>query len=970
MSENQELRFAHNQHVQDDLFFQNSVSLFIPKSIPMKHNYVVSRAKVMLTSGLFWFWEKWHKIRFPRCLESGEKLLEDTEPVMALSMNSSVVLIFRVLLGSSVIKSINLEPFTRKLTDCILRIVQLAEPLNYSKIETPFILNNYHAAYYLPNNQIDARLSSNVSIFKVRNLYCKVHVIIADVDIPHDTTKDIRPQLSYLVRTIVRLTKDILASDVVLIFRQNPGEDQYLKHFRVNVFETSPLYIPILVIFPMSFSGFYMCWYDEDCHRYFTCLPNNCWETIQMAHSLGSQLRQYSAPLTLVNDLTTTKFYAHRGLLISKYFKAVRRINGFKLGSPFQQVKPWRLFETTYKLLVDDLNFTKSFNLEATNRELIVLSLGGSGSENEKLYNYHSEFRVSRTPSLKFILSDGVTSVKLDFAVYTNPLDFATWMSFLVANILFALILTMNALKFKNPKVFDEFTVATLALLGNFVEQGSLDRTIKYMSKSTRIVLMVSLLSGVVLTNGFKGFLKSYFGFGNKFVTNWRYFEELENFTLYFPRRDFSAKTQTYGNMVDDSSTCSVNCWAFSAHIVYNNGVDQTKFEGVFTNITQRLHFKCVNHNYLNSFFKEELMKPKTAFVMYKYEFTHYWNLVKTKMRENQELRFAHNHHVQDDLFLQNSVSLFIPKSIPMKHNYVVSRAKVMLTSGLFWFWRVEDATLKMTRARLEAEKARLEEIDSSDEERQNLTLDDDDGKDKDFVEDYLHKSPVWNEFHGNVLTQEEYSQPRVSFPETPPVTGTEYPTRTDGNLFRGENPFLNLESKDVDHEWSGVNLFGGPTLRDRVELLTLAKPTTGKAVGTEMVPGKSTVASINSTGHLAPTIPRGTQYLAPASHTMLTTDRPTLLEPPKSAQTPGWYPTTAPPLRTKAPWMGQFQSKAPMTFQSNVGPTYPSAGQSWYSVSNTRPPGTIPPAIPKVPSQSQPIPPATQAVPAGNDLT
>ncbi|CAG7823421.1 unnamed protein product [Allacma fusca] len=372
--------------------------------------------------------------------------------------------------ASQSLESINLEPFTRKLTDCILRIVQLAEPLNYSKIETPFILNNYNAAYYLPNNQNDARLSSNVSIFKVRNLYCKIHVIIADVDIPHDNTKDFRPKLSYLVGTIVRLTTDIRASDQVLIFRQNPGEDQYQKVFRNNVFETSPLYIPIFVLIPMSFgrdtyfSGFYVCWYDGDCHRYFTCFLNKCWETIQTVHSFGSQLRHY--PLTFVNELTSTQFAAQRGSLIVTDFKTVRKMNGLKPGSPFQQVKPWRLFETTYKFLVDDLNFTKSFNLGINKRELIVLRISGSGTENEEIYIWHTEFRVSRTPSLKFIMSDGVKSVKLGFAVYTNPLDFATWMSFLVANIWCALILAMNALKFKNRKFLDEFTVATLALIG------------------------------------------------------------------------------------------------------------------------------------------------------------------------------------------------------------------------------------------------------------------------------------------------------------------------------------------------------------------------------------------------------------------------------------------------------------------------------------------------------------------------
>ncbi|CAG7817818.1 unnamed protein product [Allacma fusca] len=434
------------------------------------------------------------------------------------------------------------------------------------------------------------------------------------------------------------------------------------------------------------FLGSYLCWYNRNCHRYFTCLPNNCWKAIQTVHRLGCQLGKHASTFHLFNELTSTDFSAHGGSLnVTKHSTTSRKVDDSKSGSPFQQVEPWRLFQTVFKFLVGDLKFTKSTYPRIKGKwKWIILKIVEPTPGIANMHVWYTEFRVSRTPPFKFILSDGVTSVKLKFTLYTNPFDLNTWISFLVANILVAIILALNA---QNPKFLDQFIIATLALLGNFVEQGLLDCTRKYTSKSMMIVLTISLLSGLVLTNGFKGFLKSSFGFANNYVTNWRYLKELENFTLYFPRRDFSRKTRSQGDVVKDSSTCNVKCRAFGSQILYQNGDDLTKFLGDSEDTSQHYRFQCVDHNDLDSFLQQKLSKPKNAFVVYTHEFNHYWRHVKTKMKENDGLRFAHNQHVQDDLFLQKPVSLFIPNSIPLKHNYVGTRAKIMLSSGLFWFW-------------------------------------------------------------------------------------------------------------------------------------------------------------------------------------------------------------------------------------------------------------------------------------------
>ncbi|CAG7820964.1 unnamed protein product [Allacma fusca] len=94
------LKFAHNGRVKDDNFLRRWNYLFAPYSWSKKYDYIGNRAHVMMSSGLFMLWERWHKIRFV----SGNIVPIDSvenQIVKALDLESSIVFVFYGFLWSA-----------------------------------------------------------------------------------------------------------------------------------------------------------------------------------------------------------------------------------------------------------------------------------------------------------------------------------------------------------------------------------------------------------------------------------------------------------------------------------------------------------------------------------------------------------------------------------------------------------------------------------------------------------------------------------------------------------------------------------------------------------------------------------------------------------------------------------------------------------------------------------------------------
>ncbi|CAG7785005.1 unnamed protein product [Allacma fusca] len=94
------LRFSHNRRTLNDRVIQNPLSVYISYD---SSGTVSKRAGAMMSAGLYWFWEKWDKIRFPKYPMSRQNYEAGQHVVGPLTMQSSIALALQAFMWSSLL---------------------------------------------------------------------------------------------------------------------------------------------------------------------------------------------------------------------------------------------------------------------------------------------------------------------------------------------------------------------------------------------------------------------------------------------------------------------------------------------------------------------------------------------------------------------------------------------------------------------------------------------------------------------------------------------------------------------------------------------------------------------------------------------------------------------------------------------------------------------------------------------------
>ncbi|CAG7816391.1 unnamed protein product [Allacma fusca] len=192
----QRTKYAHNGKTTNDGFLRMSMSLYVTEWYDEKYNHVGKRAGNLMSSGLFWFWEKWDKIRFPQDLPVGRNYSAIIEPpVCPLSMDSSLVLslyalfvanllsLSILLLESSICISLmdakyrKLEPVLYNLKNCVIKVLQLQETLDLSKLSALLLLNGFAPSRNTSVGAITNSIKTTRRVFKAQNLRCTVATV-------------------------------------------------------------------------------------------------------------------------------------------------------------------------------------------------------------------------------------------------------------------------------------------------------------------------------------------------------------------------------------------------------------------------------------------------------------------------------------------------------------------------------------------------------------------------------------------------------------------------------------------------------------------------------------------------------------------------------------------------------------------------------------------------------------------------
>ncbi|CAG7733709.1 unnamed protein product, partial [Allacma fusca] len=166
------------------------------------------------------------------------------------------------------------------------------------------------------------------------------------------------------------------------------------------------------------------------------------------------------------------------------------------------------------------------------------------------------------------------------------------------------------------------------------------------------IVLNVWLLSGLILSNAYKGLMKTSILTGNELKTNWSELGQLKYFTLYLPA-DQVHTTECLNCTTESYNAPGEYCYQNGEFLDYKLPKGNIALKVNFSKEISVNQFRCVCMEDLDDIIEGTLTIPRTALVVPSEDFDYLWARVQSRMKE-KKLRFSHNHlHTNDPLLLQ-----------------------------------------------------------------------------------------------------------------------------------------------------------------------------------------------------------------------------------------------------------------------------------------------------------------------------
>ncbi|CAG7731133.1 unnamed protein product, partial [Allacma fusca] len=175
---------------------------------------------------------------------------------------------------------------------------------------------------------------------------------------------------------------------------------------------------------------------------------------------------------------------------------------------------------------------------------------------------YNDKILASHSPGFNFMTADAATAPKMEISLYTNPLELAVWLcvfgSSLVAAIALSSEVFSSGLERKTgfEVLFDLFA----ALVEQNWDTGKI-YSATFKSKLRILIIVSWLLSGIIISNGYKGLLKTLFSTRNQYTTKWERLDQIQDFTWYLPAgRDNLSGTGVWFTTNNDDDTSWSSC--------------------------------------------------------------------------------------------------------------------------------------------------------------------------------------------------------------------------------------------------------------------------------------------------------------------------------------------------------------------------------------------------------------------------
>ncbi|CAG7733199.1 unnamed protein product [Allacma fusca] len=446
-----------------------------------------------------------------------------------------------------------------------------------------------------------------------------------------------------------------------------------IVHDRHKFFQTVPKFILIRANAQTGsyFSGYYVCNFILECKVHFRCSTEDCLTTM----------------LGVYNQVTN---YGKKIVLQIINFSGQNEPRSTFSGSPLRRDNPWGILKTMHYFLIEDHGPNVSISAKIRRSDLPETTIF--------IFEYPITqmqlFLIAQSTPFNFITSDSVRAMTVRLSLYANPLQRFVWLALGLSMALTALTMTIHLHKYGTPKHI-AFLMVAFSLCANLVEQGTLVMKRGNKLSQSRIatsVAIIWLFLCLIISNGYKGLLKTSFATQNRFTSRWQYLDQLQDFTFYLPAGDYNEGYKWHCRNTSDD-TCVRHCRSSDVSASYrserDNFLDSTTFQRSSKYLSPR-QFRCVARDSLKHLIQGNLSSPKTALVVFSFALGYYWNHVQ-KVMDEEGLQFAHNGDVLNDAFLRRPYYLQITRAFSEEYNYVGRRARIMLSSGMFWFWQKWD---------------------------------------------------------------------------------------------------------------------------------------------------------------------------------------------------------------------------------------------------------------------------------------
>ena len=326
-----------------------------------------------------------------------------------------------------------------------------------------------------------------------------------------------------------------------------------------------------------------------------------------------------------------------------------------------------------------------------------------------------SFFHTGVTPKIKFVTQSEVWSPKSSYSVYFIPFACTVWIAMLAAVTIMSFLveiatITLHSRQECGPmgQVVVKFLARKLIPYFGVQTNGSSSTSSLSPQKSSmtlKVILAVWLISTASIFNIYQAAFSSEYQLHFPFTTSWRYLTELDNFSFrLLVSNDLCARYKTTRNYsaVIWAEECVANIelfpeWRIVHKIFYIK--EQEAYErrnmdlvNAMSRLLANLYLLCnTEENILNHSHAKDPNTRGIVFLSYDYEFQHNWNKFRRIMDTSPDLKYANNFDVDDEFGVTFKGLMFTGGLQTKFSTRVISRFKVLISSGIYWLWEKWD---------------------------------------------------------------------------------------------------------------------------------------------------------------------------------------------------------------------------------------------------------------------------------------